>query len=220
MYYRQGWLNKLERKLGWLAIKNLMMIVVGAMAIIWIMDIAISGYTGFPLSINLMFFRSSVLSGEVWRVITFLFLPPYSGNIFFTIIALFFYYSIGAQLEAQWGSFGFTLYYLTGVIGAIAAGFITGVATNDYLNLTMFLAYAILFPRNEFRLFFLIPIEARWLALADAILLTVMFINSTWAGRVSLLFALANLLIFFTPHLIDHIKGLYRKWKWNRNFKK
>jgi len=219
MYYRQGLLDKLDRKLGKYAIHNLMLILVGAMGIVWVMDMMLIAARGVSLYSTLSFDRAAILSGQVWRVFTFLFLPPSSGSVT-VIISLYFYYFIGSVLEERWGAFGFNAYYLLGALGAIASGFITGYATNTYLNLTLFIAYAILFPRHELRLFFLIPIEARWLGIADGILLVYMFVMSSWSMRIALLFAVANLLIFFTPHLIDFFKSLYRRHKWNQNFKK
>ena len=219
MYYRQGLLNKLNRKFGKYAVKNLMLILVGAMVIVWIMDVMFMASRGISLRYVLSFDRAAILSGEVWRVFTFLFLPPASGSLT-VIIAFYFYYFIGQTLEERWGALGFNAYYLIGVIGAIASGFISGYATNTYLNLTLFLAYALLFPKHELRLFFLIPIEARWIAVADAILLLYMFILGTWPMRLALLVALVNLFIFFTPHLIDFFKSIYRRYKWNQKFKK
>lgn len=218
MYYRPKLLDRLERKLGKLAINNLMPILVGAMAIVFVMDLAVGMKTGESLSLRLMFDRDAIFAGEVWRVFTFLFLPPSSG-LLFMIFALYFYYVIGTVLESEWGAFGFTVYYLLGVVGAIASGFIAGYATNYYLNMTLFLAFAILNPNYEVRIFFLIPIRMKWLALIDGILLSVSFVLSSWGGRLSLIAALINLLIFFTPLLIKRIKQAYDKWKWNRKFK-
>ena len=218
MYYKRGFIDKLERKFGRLAIKNLMMIIVGAMAIVFLMDIFVSAKTGYSLWGRLMFERGAILSGEIWRVFTFIFLPP-NSSLFLIIISLYFYYLIGTTLENQFGSFGFTLYYLLGIIGAIVSGFITGYATNYYLNMSLFLAFAILNPNFEILLFFFIPLKMKWLAIIDAVLLGLSFVSSTWSGRLALVMALLNLLIFFTPHLIDQIKAADRRRKWNKNFK-
>ncbi|MBQ8249733.1 MAG: hypothetical protein IJY93_07645 [Clostridia bacterium] len=219
MYYRQGLLGKLDRKFGRFAIRNLMMILVGAMGIVYVMDMMFAASMNVSLWSRLIFDRSAIMNGEVWRVVTFLFLPPSSSGIIWTIISLYFYWFVGTSLEEHWGAFGFNAYYLLGAIGAIVSGLVTGYATNTYLNLTLFLAFAILYPRYELRLFFFIPIEARWFALADIILLVWMFIESGWPQRIALIAAIINLLIFFTPHLIDHVKAIYRRIKWKRNFK-
>ncbi len=219
MYYRQGLLDKLDRKFGRYAIRNLMMILVGAMGIVYVMDLMFSASMSVSLWSRLIFSRTAIMNGEVWRIVTFLFLPPSSSNILFTIISLYFYWFVGSALEERWGAFGFNAYYLLGAVGAIISGLVTGYATNTYINLTLFIAFAILYPRYELRIFFLFPVEARWFALVDIALLIWMFIDGTWQTRIALIAAIINLLIFFTPHLIDHIKGIYRRIKWKRNFK-
>ncbi len=219
MYYRQGLLEKLERKFGRFAIRNLMMILVGAMGIVYVMDMMFSASMGVSLWSRLVFDRTAIMNGEVWRIVTFLFLPPSSSGIIWTLISLYFYWFVGTSLEERFGAFGFNAYYLLGAVGAIVSGIVTGFATNTYLNLTLFIAFAILYPRYELRLFFFIPIEARWFALVDIALLVWMFIESGWSQRIALIAAIINLLIFFTPHLIDHVKTLYRHIKWKRNFK-
>ncbi len=218
MYYRRGLIDRLERKFGKLAIKNLMLIIVGAMAIVFLMDIFVSAKTGYSLWGRLAFHRESILAGEVWRIFTFVFLPP-NSSLLFIIISLYFYYLIGTTLENQFGAFGFTLYYFLGIAGAIISGFITGYVTNYYLNMSLFLAFAILNPNFEILLFFFIPLRMKWLAVIDAVLLGISFVFSTWSGRLALVMALVNLLIFFTPHLIDHIKAADRRRKWNKKFK-
>ena len=82
------------------------------------------------------------------------------------------------------------------------------------------LAFAILNPDFELYLFFFVPIKMKWLAILDGVLLGIDFVYSSWSGRIALLAALANLLIFFTPQLVERIRGIYRKWKWKRNFRK
>ena len=157
MILRNGPLDRLERRFRWLAIPNLMLIIVGAMAIVFIMDFAIGNTTGRSLISILSFDRAAIMSGQVWRVVTFLFVPP-STSVIWVIFGLYFYYMIGSTLENQWGAFGFTLYYLIGALGSIISGFIAGSVTNSYLNLSMFFAFALLYPDYQILLFFFIPI--------------------------------------------------------------
>lgn len=42
-----------------------------------------------------------ILHGQVWRLVTWVIVPPESLDIF-TIIMLFFYYSLGTALERTW----------------------------------------------------------------------------------------------------------------------
>ena len=195
-----------------------MLIIVGAMAIVYIMDLAISNTTGQSLISILTFDRDAIFSGEVWRIFTFLFIPP-STSIFFVIFALYFYYMIGSTLENQWGAFGFTVYYILGALGSIISGLISGYTTNSYLNLSLFFAFALLYPDFQIMLFFFIPIKMKYLALIDAAGFVFMFILESWAGRLAIIMSLVNLFIFFGPNFIDRIKGIYRKYKWKQNFK-
>ncbi len=88
--------------------------------------------------------------------------------MFFIAFSLYFYYLIGTALEREWGSFWFDVYYFCGAIGTVIAGFITGSATNYYLNMSLFFAFAALYPNFQVLLFFFIPIKIKWLAYVDA----------------------------------------------------
>ena len=219
MITRKKWMDDLRRKLPWFGINNLMLIIVGAMAIVFVFDFAIAGGLGRDLSSVLSFDRAAILKGQVWRIFTFLFIPP-STNILFAALTMYFYWLIGSTLENQWGSFGFTLYYFLGVLGAIASGFITGYSTNYYLNMSLFFAFALLFPDYQVLLFFIIPVKMKWLAALDALLFIWSFVTSPWSGRLALLMAVVNVIIFFAPDLVDRVKSVYRRWKWKQNFRK
>ena len=211
-------LKKLERKLHFLAIPNLMLIIVGAMGVVFVMDLLISASAGQSIYSMLTFNKALIAKGQVWRIFTFLFLPP-SSNIFFALISLYFYWLIGSALENEWGSFGFTVFYLLGAVGAIISGLITGYATNDYLNMSLFLAFALLNPDYTVLVFFILPVKMKWLALIDGIGILLSLITTSWSGRLAIVMALINLLIFFTPTLVTRIKQAYGRWKWKRNFK-
>src|SRR5690554_5027037 len=129
-----NWINKLERKFGRYAIPNLMYYIIGGTAAVYILQTILR----FPLIYHLAFIPELIMRGQVWRVITFIFIPPASSMIFIFFV-LYFYYMIGSTLENEWGSFKFNLYYLFGMIGTIIAAFITGFGTSVYLNLSLFL---------------------------------------------------------------------------------
>ena len=84
-----------------------------------------------------------------------------------------------------------------GYLGSVASGFIMGYTTNYYLNLSLFLAFAILNAEAKVLLFFVIPIKVKWLALVDLILLLLSFIISSWTMRVAIIFSLINVVLFF-----------------------
>ncbi len=210
-------LDKLERRFGRLRIPNLMFYIVIAMGSVYLIDLLFArkfaevgglfydGMTGF-----LAFDRAAILSGQVWRLISFIIIPPESSLIFI-IFALYFYYLIGRGLESAWGSFKFGLFYFCGILGTIAAGFLTGYAVNTYLNLSLFFAFAIFYPNFEVRLFFLIPVKIKWLAWLDAALYAVLFFLNGWSGKAAILFALGNLFLFFGKRFCIEIRDLFRR---------
>lgn len=201
-------LYRLEYKFGRFAIPNLMMLIVGGMALVYIADLCMASMD-LSLYSYLMFDRAAVLRGEVWRVFTFIFLPSENG-ILLTALTLYFYLILGRALEQEWGAFRFNLFYLCGVIGSLIAGFISGYATNGYLNMSLFLAFAILFPDYELMIFFILPVKAKYLAIVDAILYVLAFLFGDWPARAAILFAFANLVLFFWPDLRWYVRRLRR----------
>ncbi len=218
------WLYRLEHKYGKRYIHGLMTIVVIGMAAVYILDIAAAG-AGFNMSSLLSLNRSAILSGQVWRLITFVFVPD-GSNSFWLIISLYFYYMMGRNLEYVWGGFKLNVYYLVGIIGAILSCFIVGFGTNVYLNLSLFLAFATVAPDTSFMLFFVVQLKAKWLALAYAgflvLQLIFQFISSPLLGLlmlVSLAFSLINYALFFGKTLIRNIKEQIRISRNRRNWR-
>ena len=109
--YGNSLLDKLNRKFGRYALKNLMTIIVFGTALVWLMDVALSQRAGVTLSSYLYFNKGLILRGQVWRVLTFVFVPT-QYNLFFLAISLYFYWLIGNALERQWGAFKFNVYYI------------------------------------------------------------------------------------------------------------
>jgi membrane associated rhomboid family serine protease len=139
------------------------------------------------------------------------------------LLSLYVYYFLGSSLEQQWGRFSFTVYYALGILGAILAGFITGVATNTYLNLSLLLAFAQLFPDVEFRIFFLIPVKVKYIGYVSWILyalaLFAALINLDWPQAAAILASLLNFFLFFGPDILDNLRqwvkysGRRRQWR-------
>ena len=187
------WLNRIERKMGRHYIPDLMKYLCLAMLGVFILDYLPLNRSASAL---LTFDRARIFRGEIWRIITFIFLPPNSG-IIWIIFSLYFSYFIGTSLEHQWGSKRFNIYYALGIIGNIIAGFITGYATNGYLNTSLLLSFAVLFPDTEFMLFFFLPVKAKWFGIFAGALLLYEFLFSPFAYKVALLFSLLPFFIFF-----------------------
>lgn len=213
--YPENWIDKLNRKCGRHSIHNLMTIIVVGMGIVFLFDMMYP-VTGVSLSSLLSFNRAAVLHGQIWRLITFVFIPP-NASVIFILFSLYFYWLIGNALENQWGSFRFNVYYFCGMIGTVLAGMITGYATNSYLNLSLFLAFALIYPDYQVLLFFFLPIKIKYLAFIDAAVLLFMFVTDSWRGRIALLVSLANVLFFFWGDFIGRIKVAKRRYEFRKN---
>lgn len=187
-------LNKLERKFGKFAIKNLMGYIVFANAAVYLLFMF-----NPPIINNLVLYPSRVLSGEVWRLITFLFIPPTTTKfVLFVIFALYIDYLIGSSLEQQWGTFKFNIYYLVGVIGTIIGAFLTGVPMdNYYLNISLFFAFTKLFPDFQFVLFFILPVKVKYLGWIAWGFFVFNFVIGSTSVRVAIIAAIINYILFF-----------------------
>jgi len=208
------WIDKLAYKLRRFAIPSLMKYIVLAMGAVFVLDFVFLG----RVTSLLAFSRAAIMSGQIWRILSFIFIPVDSSPLFI-LFALYFYWLIGEALEREWGAAKFNLFYLTGILGSIAAGWITGFATNHYLNLSLFFAFAILYPEFELLLFFVLPIKIKWLAVIDAVYFVYLLIVSGWPQRIALLVAIANILIFFEKDVRNRIHQYRRRQQWRNHFK-
>ena len=210
-----NWIDSLERKFGRHSIPHLMYFITGVMLAVYVTDLVLGG----QVSAALYFDRSLILRGEVWRLVTFLFLPPNSSPIWI-LFSLYFYCLIGNGLESAWGSFRFNIFYLVGVLGAVCSGLITGYAANGFLNMSLFLAFAAIYPDNQVLVFFFLPIKIKWLALLDALYFIFAFFSGGWPSKLAILFALLNIVLFFGGDLLRNAKQQAGFWKTRYNFRK
>ena len=213
-------LYKLENKIRRFAIERLMQIISVVMAIVLIADVIIMLKSdGMAISIKylLAFDRAAILRGQVWRVLSFIFAYPSASSIPFVLLSLYFFFWTGSAVEEYWGKARFNLYYLFGILGTIAAGFIVGYVDNVYLNLSIFLAFSTMFPERQVLLFFFIPVKVKWIGIAEGVLLLLMFIVGDWATRAAIIAAIINYLLFFGYELISRIKRAYEDYKWRKN---
>ena len=208
-----NWLSKLNRKFGRYAIHNLMLYIIIVQAVMFVA----AAVLGVNFTDYLYFYLPAIMSGQVWRLITFIFVPP--GFSIFAILTMYFSWLIGSALENEWGAFKFNVFYLTGVIGTILGGLITQTTTNAYLNLSLFLAFAIIYPEFEILLFFILPIKVKFLAFIYAAVLVISLIVSDWAVKVAIVVSLLNLILYFGPQMLDRIRAWRRRAQWKRSFR-
>lgn len=210
---------KIKRFFRNISIENLMTYIAASMAIIFVGDLFTDGMMSSFLSFN----RDAILQGQVWRLITFLMLPQSSSPIWI-VFSIYFYWFIGKQTENQWGSHNLTMYFLTGAVLLIASGFATGYTNASFLYFSLFLVYAHLNPYHQFLMFMVIPIEARWMALIDAIFMLADFARAftfyAYSPKLAAALQLSVAVAFLTYFIFfgkDHFGGIVNKFR-HRDF--
>ena len=203
-----NFLDKMERKYGRYAIRNLPMFIIATYVAGYLIELFMP-----EMLMYLMLDPYYILHGQVWRLVTWILIPP-SGLDFFTIIMLLFYFSLGQTLERTWGSFRFNVYIFSGliftVIGAFLLYALTGAAgviglyfSTYYINMSIFLAFALTYP--------------------DMQVLLVSLDQGNIASRVAIVASLLNFVLFFllsgrfarfSPHEV------HRRQEYKRNVRK
>ncbi len=215
------WLDKLDRKYHKYAIPNLIQYIVGGMAIVFVFGQMNSGIFS-----ALYFSPALVLQGEIWRVLTFLFVPR-TDSFIWILFSLLFTYFIGRSLEQYWGTFKFNMYYFIGALGTIVAAFIielllgpAGYFTNYYLNMSLFLALATVAPDYEIRIYMILPVKLKYLGFIYGGLLGIQLIGALFTGNiatvVTIVISLANYFLFFGPGLLNKRKQTYRRQQYSQ----
>ena len=192
-------------------IPNLMLFITLGSALVYVMSMVDNSKTLYNV---LCFNRNAILHGQVWRLFTYVFTYN-AGNILLTAVSLICYYSLGRAMENVWGTLRFNLFYLTGVVMMdIFCLLFGGNADVYYLNLSLFLGYATLYPDAHFLLFFIIPVKAWIFALLDLALTLYDVILYTAAGIIPHnlfpLIAIGNYLLFFGKDVLNVIPLTWR----------
>ncbi len=203
--------NNLEKKLGRFAIPRLINYLIGGYAIGYLFE-ALSGFLGYSFASYLTLEPYYIIHElQLWRIITWVLIAP-RQNILFALIMMFFYWQLGTVLEQTWGTFKFNVYIFGGIIFTVIGAFllygIYGVLNGApvmigayfstyYINMSIFLAFALSYPDMQILLYFIIPIKMKWMALVYGVLILFEFISVGWAGRVAIIASLLNFLIFF-----------------------
>lgn len=198
----KNWLDKMERRFGRYAIRNLTMYLLAGYAIGYLLSFTMPQLlTYFTLEPAL------ILKGQVWRLLSWVIIPP-NDNIIFVIFMMLLYYSLGNTLESYWGAFRYNVYIFSGilftVIGAfIVNGLIGGITgfgslyNTYYINMSIFLACASIMPDYQLLLYGIIPIKMKWLAVLDVVLLAVDAVQGGLIIRIVIIASLLNFIIFF-----------------------
>ena len=187
-------LDRLEKSLGRFAIPGLIRYVVALNALVFFLVTFEPGYAAV-LELD----RSAVLRGEVWRLVTWIFIPE-TTRILWIIFYLLFTWWIGDMLEASWGTLRLNAYYFLGMALCIASALIFGVSGgNFFLNLSLFLAIATIAPNFEILLFLILPVKMKWVALFSLLVPALYLVLGPLSAKMMVVMCLGNYLVFFGP---------------------
>ena len=195
-----------------IGIPNLMLYITIGSALVYVMSMFKGTYTLYEI---LCFNRAAILQGQVWRLFTYVFTYN-AGSVFLTALSLFCYFSLGRSMENSWGTLRFNLFYFTGMIlmDIFAMLCPDGYADVTYLNLSLFLGFATMYPDARFMLFFFIPVRAWIFALINLGLTVYQVVMLTLAGRIPYNFfplvAIANYFLFFGPDVVNVLPMSWR----------
>ena len=198
----KNWLDKMERRFGRYAIRNLTMYLLAGYAIGYLLSFTMPQLlTYFTLEPAL------ILKGQMWRLLSWVIIPP-NDNIIFVIFMMLLYYSLGNTLESYWGAFRYNVYIFSGILFTVIGAFIvngligsiTGFGSlysTYYINMSIFLACASIMPDYQLLLYGIIPIKMKWLAILDVVLLAVDAMQGGLIIRIVIIASLLNFIIFF-----------------------
>ena len=203
-----NWLDKLERKLGRFAIPNLTVYLLAGYVIGFAVVLLMPELLGW-----LTLEPALIVRGQVWRVISWVLIPPTTQPISLLFLVLL-YYSLGTALERTWGTFRYNVYIFSGLFFTVLAVFIfyavyyfgfgmeislssVGLISTNYITMSIFLAFAAIYPEMEVYLYFILPIKMKWMALVYAAMALYYFVSRGAVTRVAIGASLLNFVIFF-----------------------
>ncbi|MEX2671847.1 MAG: hypothetical protein WD294_07035 [Phycisphaeraceae bacterium] len=204
-------LDWLERKFGRFALPNLTLILIGFQGFFYI-----AGVADETIFQQMALIWERVFAGEVWRVLSFVFMPRAYHPLLF-LIALYVFWLMGSALDREWGHFRYNLYLLVGFVATAAAGLIdpTEAVTNTLVLMSVLFAFAWLYPDFQFLLFFVLPVKVKWIGIVFGILLAGGFLAALSAGQWQAAAVTAagviNFFLFFGGEIVNRLRNTQRR---------
>ncbi|MCL1913739.1 MAG: hypothetical protein FWG10_07675 [Eubacteriaceae bacterium] len=212
-------IDKIMRKFPRVGIENLITHVIAGTVVVYMADFAFN----LRLSSVLWLDFSKVLSGQVWRLLTFVLIPEESNFIFFALM-LSFQFFIGKNLESFWGTNKFTFYYIFSMLCTILASVIfPGMYNGYYINLSLFIAFAVCFPEFQINYMMFIPLKAKYLLVLYLAIVGITAMRALGYGQwnyvMSIIASLATPILFFWPDFRDFVKRETIRAKHRRKYR-
>lgn len=206
-----AWVDRWERRFGFLAAPGLPVFVAG-MTVFCALLGAFKPEFVDALTLN----PAALAGGQAWRLVTFMLVPPPAGPLWL-ILWIAMLYAILQALESAWGEFKLTVFLALGVLAtALGALAVAAEFGNSVLMLGAFLAFARLLPDREVLVMFILPVKLRWLAALTGVWLALEFVTNGLAGRVQLLAGLAPYFLYFGEGHYRDLRQSWRRWRENR----
>jgi hypothetical protein len=200
-------INKLERKLGFKGIPDLpLYIVAGQVLLFFAMQSQPEFYNWTILS------RQHVFQGELWRLLTFVFIPP-TTNLLFAVFAWYIFYTMNVALEAEWGNCKLTIFlalgYFATILGTLCGG--SGIVDNRFFLASTFLAFASLHPTYELLLFFVLPVQIKFISLFTWALYLLAWLSGGAEQKITIMAGILSYVVFFGESAFLTVKQWIRK---------
>jgi hypothetical protein len=201
-----SWINWLEARIGFLGIPRLMQLIAVLNGLVYLLNSFQPSYVR-----ALILIPERILHGEVWRLVSYIFVPEVlmrGGNpglqpfsLLFLFVYLWFLVWMGDALEHAWGAFRVTLFYILGMVGVTVAAFFFGGGGlfAFLLNLSLFFAFATLYPDVQIYVFFILPLKIKWLAFFSLAMLVVDLLWGSLSTKAAILVSFLNYFLFFGP---------------------
>jgi membrane associated rhomboid family serine protease len=202
-----AFLDKLQRRFGRYAVPRLTEGLIACQAVAFFLG---QGNPAFSQRIALI--PRLVLHGEPWRLVTFVCDPP-AQNLLFAFFFWYFFYMLGTVLEQTWGAFRYNVFLLVGWLATIAASFLqpNAPASIAFLQGSVFLAFAYLYPNFQILLFFILPVKVKWLAFLQWLVYFFAVVAGNWMTRLAILASVLNFALFFWHDIYLRIKSGQRR---------
>ena len=206
-----SWISWLEARVGFLGVPRLMQMIAILNGLVYLLHLLQPSYV-----LALLLIPERILHGEVWRLVSYIFVPEIllrGGNqmlqLLFLLAYLWFLVWMGDALEHAWGAFRVTLYYFLGMVGVtIAAFFFGGGGLFAFLlNLSLFFAFATLYPDVQIYVLFLLPLKVKWLALVSLAPLILELLWGSLSTKAAILVSFLNYFVFFGPTAYSKLRA-------------
>ena len=236
-------MSNFEKKFGKYAIKNLSLTLIMCYAAGYLIEMVLPRLFYF-LTLN----PYAIIHGQVWRLVTWILIPPDSSNLFFVLLMLYFYYSLGTSLERTWGTYRYNVYIFSGMLFTIIGSFlmmdycylvrpadmvaygpsvffsaVSPLFSTYYVNMSIFLAFAATFPEVQVLLMFIIPIKVKVLGIIYGVMLIANFIQGSAYSRFAMAASLFNFVVFWITsknHIHMSPKQVKRRQEYRREVKR